>query len=393
MSKKSNTRRSLLSLILSAIVVIIAVIGSCIPTNTPTPTNIPPTVVPPTSPPTSPDGVVQIPFGQGFGAQSGFWQVYFTAPTGSRNEATYTGGIDGALAGAIDNARGAVDMATFEFNNKVLTKAVLDAHARGVQVRVVTDDEHGFEDEDSTLQQLVDAGIPVVDDERSALMHNKFTIIDGTTVWTGSMNYTRNGTYRNNNNLLMLRSRRAVESYQAEFNEMFVDHEFGPRSPTGNGARYSQDGTPVQILFAAEDEVQNELVARISAAQANIRFMAFSFTLDPLRDAILERAANGVTVQGIFENTGSETRFSELTPLFCAGLPMRQDGNPFIMHHKVFIIDDTVLTGSFNFSASATNSNDENMVIIEDANLAAQFIAEFDRRWSEASTPTDLTCS
>jgi phosphatidylserine/phosphatidylglycerophosphate/cardiolipin synthase-like enzyme len=121
--------------------------------------------------------------------------------------------------------------------------------------------------------------------------------------------------------------------------------------------------------------------------------MAFSFTVDEIRDAILARASSGVTVQGIFENVGSETRFSELTPLFCAGLPMRQDGNPFIMHHKVFIIDDTVLTGSFNFSASATNSNDENMVIIEDSNLAAQFNAEFDRRWAEAATPDDLTCS
>jgi phosphatidylserine/phosphatidylglycerophosphate/cardiolipin synthase-like enzyme len=348
--------------------------------------------VPPTST-TDAGGVKPITVQQGFGAESGFWQIYFNAPTGSRDEATYVGGIDIPLAVAIDDARGTLDIAAFEYNNRVLTQAILDAHQRGVKVRIVTDDEHGLEDDDSTITQFINAGIPVVDDSRSALMHNKFTIIDGTTVWTGSMNYTRNGVYRNNNNLMMLRSRRAVESYQAEFNEMFERHEFGPRSTKGNGVTFTQDGTPVQILFAAEDEVQDIIIARINGAQSRIRFMAFSFTVDEIRDAILARASSGVTVQGIFENVGSETRFSELTPLFCAGLPMRQDGNPFIMHHKVFIIDDTVLTGSFNFSASATNSNDENMVIIEDSNLAAQFNAEFDRRWAEAATPDDLTCS
>ncbi len=392
MTHSNQTIRSRLSLILSAIVLIIAVIASCLPAAT-TPTSIPPTAVPPSRVADASGGVVPINVQQGFGARANFWEVYFTAPTGSRDEANYVNGIDWALATAINNARGTVDMAAFEFNNRVLTQAVLDAHARGVTVRVVTDDEHGLEDEDSTIQQLIDAGIPVVDDERSALMHNKFTIIDSTTVWTGSMNYTRNGSYRNNNNIIMLRSRRAVASYQAEFNEMFERREFGPRSTTGNGLTFTQDGTLVQIVFAAEDEVESELIAHINAAQENIRFMAFSFTLDEVRDALLERAANGVNVQGIFENVGSQTRFSELTSLFCAGLPVRQDGNPFILHHKVFIIDDTVLTGSFNFSSNATNSNDENMVMITDADLAAQYLAEFDRRWAEAATPDDLTCS
>ncbi len=64
------------------------------------------------------------------------------------------------------------------------------------------------------------------------------------------------------------------------------------------------------------------------------------------------------------------------------------------MHHKVFLIDDdTVVTGSANFSASGTQSNDENMLIIEDKALAAAYAAEFARRWDEASTPRDLVCN
>jgi phosphatidylserine/phosphatidylglycerophosphate/cardiolipin synthase-like enzyme len=122
--------------------------------------------------------------------------------------------------------------------------------------------------------------------------------------------------------------------------------------------------------------------------------MAFSFTLDDVRDVLLTKASEGVNVTGIFELRGSETEFSELTPLFCAGLPMRQDGNRFVLHHKVFIInDDIVVTGSFNFSASARDDNDENVVIIQDADLAAQYIAEYDRRWAEAVVPDGLSCS
>jgi phosphatidylserine/phosphatidylglycerophosphate/cardiolipin synthase-like enzyme len=364
-------------------------------------------IAPPTSapqPPTSSNtvvtavpnagGVNTFTFQQGSGAERGFWQVYFTAPTGSRDPATYVGGIDQALAAAIGGVQRTLDIAAFEFNNPVLTQAVLQAKQRGVRVRVVTDDEHGIEDEDTTLDQLQAAGITVVNDERSALMHNKFMILDGTTVWTGSWNYTINDTYRNNNNALVLRSRQAVADYQAEFDEMYLDEQFGPRSPADTpNPSFTQDGIPVQIYFAPEDEVIDAILNQINGAQGSIRFMAFSFTHDDLGDALLNRAAAGVDVQGIFETTGSQTQFAELTPLFCAGLPVRQDGNPFILHHKVFIIDAmTVVTGSFNFSANATDSNDENLVIIRDPALAQLYLQEYDRRWAEARTPTGLTC-
>ena len=274
---------------------------------------------------------------------------------------------------------------------------LLNAKARGVTVRMVTDDEHGTQDvADKSIGEFKDAGIPVVDDQRSDLMHNKFMILDGITVWTGSWNYTVNGTYRNNNNALVLRSQKAVQAYQGEFDEMFVRHEFGPTSSSDNAASFTQDGDPIQILFASEDNVVGAITKEIQGAQKSIRFMAFVFSLDDMANALLESANNGVTVQGIFEYRGSTQSYSELIPLYCAGLPMRQDGNKYILHHKVFIIDDkTVITGSFNFSASARDGNDENVVIITDPDLAAQYIAEFDRRWAEAKQPAagSITCN
>jgi phosphatidylserine/phosphatidylglycerophosphate/cardiolipin synthase-like enzyme len=365
----------------------------------PTATTRPATARPATTIPTVsgaaglPAGVSTIPVGQGFGYRKGFWEVYFTAPTGSRDAATYRGGIDENLAAAIDGVQRTLDIAAFEFNTPRLTRAVLDARARGVRVRIVTDDEHGIEDEDTTLGQLEAARIPIVNDARSALMHNKFMILDSAVVWLGSWNYTINDTYRNNNNAIALRSRQAVENFQAEFDEMFTNGQFGPRSPSQTpNAFFTQDGIGIATFFAAEDNVIDAIDTTLTGAQRTIDFMAFSFTVDEMRDIVLSRARAGVRVRGIFERTGSETQFSELRPMFCANLPVRQDGGSFVLHHKVFIVDGQfVIAGSFNFSASATESNDENLLIISDPDLATLYTQEFERRWAEARTPA-LTC-
>jgi phosphatidylserine/phosphatidylglycerophosphate/cardiolipin synthase-like enzyme len=122
--------------------------------------------------------------------------------------------------------------------------------------------------------------------------------------------------------------------------------------------------------------------------------MAFSFTLDNMGDALLARAAAGIDVQGVFETTGSETRFSEMTRLHCAGVNVRQDGNNGVMHNKVIIVDgQVVVTGSFNFSDNAVSSNDENVVIIRNADIASLYLQEFQRVQNIASVPNGITCS
>ncbi len=396
-NQKNNNQRSALGTLLAIVVIIVGaliyavtgvdLLGIVAPETTPQPTA---TIVT-TTVPTGNYEIVQV--GNGFGAKHDFWQVYFTTPLNSTNRSLFVDGIDVPLANAIDEVQNTLDIAAFELNNEVITEAILRAHERGVQVRIVTDDEHGLEDDDSSIVDLELEGIPIVDDSRSALMHNKFMIMDGITVWTGSTNFTANGVYRNNNNLIALRSRRAVIAYQAEFDEMFLRGEFGVTSSQGNSATFTQDGVPIEIYFAAEDDVVGRILAEISGATETIRFMTFSFTRDDIGEALLARVEDGIIVQGVFETTGSETQFSEMPRLLCAGLDVRQDGNRGVLHHKVFIIDDqTVLTGSFNFSNNATESNDENMVIIRNADIAGLYIQEFERVQSIATRADDITC-
>jgi phosphatidylserine/phosphatidylglycerophosphate/cardiolipin synthase-like enzyme len=103
---------------------------------------------------------------------------------------------------------------------------------------------------------------------------------------------------------------------------------------------------------------------------------------------ILERAKAGVKVRGVFENTGSDTAYSEYGGMKKAGLDVWQDGNPYLMHHKIFIVDGkTVVLGSFNFSENAETQNDENLLIVDDPSLAQQFTAEFGRVYDQAKNP------
>ena len=349
--------------------------------------------------PTTEAPAISTPLPGTVGSGGDWWEVYFTDPVNRNDPNNLAGSIPEVLIDYINGAKSTIHIAAFEFNLTPVAEALIAAHRRGVEVEWVTDDEYGIEaDEEEDHGQfamLEKAGIEVRDDGRGALMHNKFWIFDGQTVWTGSTNITKNGNFRNNNNVIVLRSTRAAQIYEREFEELWAGQS-GPTSPsTVDQQSVTIDGTPVQILFAPEDEVASHLVPMIAGAKKSIRFMAFSFTHPEIGAAVLAQANAGIDVKGIFETRGSETEYSELPILYCAGVPVRQDGNPGTFHHKVFVIDDQmVITGSLNFSENADESNDENVVVVTNADMAALYLTEFERRWVEAVAPNkaDMNC-
>ncbi len=319
------------------------------------------------------------------GSAADWYEIYFTDPT-CPPEAEREGGLDETIADDLRQAQVQVDMAAFEFNSEPMLEALIELEERGIPVRVVIDTD--YEDE-SAIARLRRNGISVVTDDRSALMHNKFLVIDGRYTWVGSMNFTTNGAHCNNNNLVRLDSAQLAQNYITELNEMYDDREFGPRSPENSpNEQVTIGGVLVENYFAPEKELAPIIGDLVNAAQSEILFMAFSFTIDLIGEPILERAEAGVTVRGVFETTGSETQFSyygDMQDAGLANLQVRQDGNPRVMHHKVIIIDrQTVVLGSFNFSASANDSNDENIVIVHDPTFTSFFVEEFNTVWSEA---------
>ena len=325
-------------------------------------------------------------------ASGGGGEVYFADPLNINDPNNWQNSIEARLIEKINMAQKSIHIASFEFDLDPVAEALVAAKLRGVDVRWVTDDEHGLEaDEEPGHGQfgmLEKAGIEVRDDARSGLMHNKFWIFDGQLVWTGSTNITVNGIFKQDNNVIAIRSVKLAEIYEREFQEMW-DGEFGIRSPsTVDQQSTTVNGTPVRALFAAEDGVIGHLIPVVENAQSSIRFLAFSFTDYPLAKAMIDRAAVGVDVAGVFEKVGSETEHAELRTLHCAGVPVRQDGNPSFLHHKLIIVDERiVMTGSLNYSTNAEESNDENVLIVDNPEIAALYIQEFERVWALASDP------
>jgi len=79
--------------------------------------------------------------------------------------------------------------------------------------------------------------------------------MDHMDVWTGSMNYTSSGVYKDNNNLIHIHSSQVAKDYSNEFDQMFTYHLFGPDKIAATpNSKVSLDGTPVEIYFSPEDK-------------------------------------------------------------------------------------------------------------------------------------------
>ena len=295
--------------------------------------------------------------------EGGWFEVYFSQPDAPGSSRLH-GGPDSALAQAIDEARYSVDVAVMRLDLWSLRDALLDADRRGVNVRVVIDSDNILDNE---IQDLIDAGIPVISDRRESLMHHKFTIIDQLDVWSGSMNYTINGAYRNDNNLNHIRSSKLAHSYTREFEEMFMDDRFGALSEADTPyPRVNINGTEVEVYFSPDDHVLQRLLSLVAAAEESIEFLAFTFTSDPLAEALIARSADGVRVRGVMERGQVNSSGGEFGNLVLAGLDFQLDANQNKMHHKVILIDgEIVVTGSYNFSRNAEEKNDENVLIFQ----------------------------
>lgn len=331
--------------------------------------------------------------GSGGELDGGWYRLYFTAPKYPDNKANHQGGLDAKLVALLDGARSSIDIAGYDFDLANVADAMARAKARGVTVRMVTDSDTLNDTKNAAVQdafnRLKAAGIPIVDDKRRPFMHHKFTVVDREIVSTGSWNYTDGDTYRLNNNMIVIHSRELAANYGEEFNKMFDQKKFGPSKTKGTPHPVvTVNGTRIETYFAPQDSVERRIVDAVRGSQRSIHFLAFSFTADAIAQAMLERRAAGVTLAGVFETTGSNTEFSEFGKLKSQGVPVYQDGSPWAMHHKVIIIDERiVIFGSFNFSDNAATQNDENLLIVDNPDIARAFKAEYDRVLALAQNP------
>jgi phosphatidylserine/phosphatidylglycerophosphate/cardiolipin synthase-like enzyme len=130
----------------------------------------------------------------------------------------------------------------------------------------------------------------------------------------------------------------------------------------------------VQVFFSPRGGCTEAIVAHVNRATNSVLVQAYSFTSAPIAKAVVDAHKRKVKVSVILDKSQRTGKYSSADFLKNSGVQTVIDDNHAIAHNKVIIIDGhTVLTGSFNFSKAAEESNAENLLMIEDVALARQY--------------------
>lgn len=145
-------------------------------------------------------------------------------------------------------------------------------------------------------------------------------------------------------------------------------------------------GQITRALFSSQDDVRSLLVSLIDAEQKRIRFAIYTMTDRGITQALIRAAQRGIIVEGIVDRSYGQSRYSKVCTLANAQIPLwvfqpRDNG---LMHNKFCLFDQTIdgqpllWTGSYNFTASASDRNEENVLILDNKAIISAFATYFE---------------
>lgn len=141
-----------------------------------------------------------------------------------------------------------------------------------------------------------------------------------------------------------------------------------------------------KACFSPGDDCLGQIRELLMQARSSIDICVFTITDDRITDAILKAHGRGIRLRIITDDDKSTDRGSDIMRLSEAGVPIRVDRTPHHMHHKFAVFDArTLLTGSYNWTRSAARDNEENIVVLSDRKLAAEFRRVFEELWQRFS--------
>jgi phosphatidylserine/phosphatidylglycerophosphate/cardiolipin synthase-like enzyme len=135
---------------------------------------------------------------QGGGAQE------VSAPGSAEVAFSPGGGATDLVLKAISSAKKSIRVAAYSFTSRPIAKALVAAHRAGVDVGVIVDHGQIEKDSHSVLALLAAENVHVRVDIVHTLQHNKYMVIDGATVETGSFNYSAAAESNNSENVIVL---------------------------------------------------------------------------------------------------------------------------------------------------------------------------------------------
>ena len=237
------------------------------------------------------------------------------------------------------------------------------------------------------------------DPTQPKLMHHKYVVRDAGTpdaaVWTGSTNWTGDSWAIQENNILRIDSRELAVFYQNDFEEMWQGGDIATTGLHDTGT-VQVGGAKVTVSFAPGqgDAIDHAIARLIHDARRRLLVGSMLLTSGPILRALADTMSRVAEYGGIYDRTQMDGVLAQWRdgpsnwkePVFeqvvapLAGkrsTPYTPGGRHDFMHNKILVIDDAVVTGSYNLSHSATQ-NAENCLVIHDPGLTDLYAAYLD---------------
>lgn len=347
------------------------------------------------------------------GTRAGRADVYFNEP-GTRRENMWHPDVVEVMIDLIDSAQVTIDFAVMGFTYQPVIDAFIRAHDRGVRVRMVGDAGHLY---NSGYRQLNDRQIPMVTGNDTHIMHNKFMVVDNRLVFGSTANWSNTDLRHNINNFFTIDHPGVADDFQAEFRQMFEGAFGHTKKELLNGRSYMVGDTLTEVWFSPNEDALGRILELIDDAEESVRFTIFAFTKDQVGSSfirlkerledknqlttgvsVLDPAYRGVSGMIDRSQLHSNGQYHEVFRLLGAGTDLRQDGNDNSrqpgdyqagggrLHSKTMILDaygenPIVISGSFNWSSSATTSNDEYMLVMHGRRVAEEYMRNYASIW------------
>jgi phosphatidylserine/phosphatidylglycerophosphate/cardiolipin synthase-like enzyme len=150
-------------------------------------------------------------------------------------------------------------------------------------------------------------------------------------------------------------------------------------TPIPNGASFD-------LGFSPGGTALNVVLGAIAGAKSELLVACYEFTSRDIAEALEAAAHRGVKIRMVADYKSAHDKYSQISVLMAAGIPLRLDERYAIHHHKFMVIDSaSIETGSFNYTSSAVERNAENALVLWNVPpIAARYAAEFERLWAES---------
>ncbi len=290
----------------------------------------------------------------------------------------------------INHAQKTIDIAIYGYSTvPEIENAIKSALKRGVKIRLVYDtDSKGkniYENTFDLTKMLINNVSDLNSPEPDAIMHNKFYIFDDRILITGSSNLSHTDMSGfNTNSIIVIDSPAAANIYKKEFEQLYNGNFHRIKSQSVNNF-LNLSGTKLKICFSPQDKtLESEIIPLIENSKEYIYIPTFLITDTKTTEALARAKNRGVDVRIIIDALNASAKYSKHTHLRNSGILVKTENYAGKMHSKSMIVDDKyTIIGSMNFSYNGENKNDENVVIIENSEIAKFYREFFLYQWNK----------